>query len=301
VIDHYLGLRGPDGLVGPAEGWNTLDWVPSWESGIPPDGDTGVSGVINAQFAYALRLAAELETFVGEPEMAARARRLCADLFGRIRDAFWDDERGLLADDRGRAHFSEHLQCLALLGADGDERLLPAAERERIADGLLRAPDLARTTIYFTHYLFETFRLLGRPDALLDRLGLWFDLKTNGLKTTVEMPEPTRSDCHAWGAHPVFHFYATLLGVRPAAPGFAEVTVAPQLGPLDWARGTMPHPRGEIVVDVRRTGEPDGVEAQITLPEGVTGTFRHGGRSLPLRPGAQTVTLLAGAASGEGG
>ena len=39
-----------------------------------------------------------------------------------------------------------------------------------------------------------------------------------------EIPDAgTRSDCHAWGAHPVFHFYATVLGIRPAAPGFRRV------------------------------------------------------------------------------
>jgi len=35
--------------------------------------------------------------------------------------------------------------------------------------------DLARATIYFTHYLFETYRVVGRIDALLERLSLWFE------------------------------------------------------------------------------------------------------------------------------
>jgi len=32
---------------------------------------------------------------------------------------------------------------------------------------------LIRTTIYFTHYLFETFRVLNRTDRLLERMDLW--------------------------------------------------------------------------------------------------------------------------------
>jgi len=53
---------------------------------------------------------------------------------------------------------------------------------------------------------------LGRADVLLSRMGLWFGLVETGLRTVIEEPEPTRSDCHAWGAHPIFHLYATLLG-----------------------------------------------------------------------------------------
>ncbi|MCB0149737.1 MAG: hypothetical protein KDE01_19095, partial [Caldilineaceae bacterium] len=84
---------------------------------------------------------------------------------------------------------------------------------------------LTRTTIYFTHYLFETYRLLEQPAALFERLGLWFDLAAQGFKTTPEQPEPSRSDCHGWGAHPLYHFFATLLGIRPSAPGFGQVEI----------------------------------------------------------------------------
>lgn len=99
-------------------------------------------------------------------------------------------------------------------------------------------------------------------DALA-RLQEWETLLGDGLKTTIEMPEPTRSDRHAWGAHPLFHFHATLAGIRPAAPGFESVEVKPQLGSLSWIEAEMPHPRGTIRVIVS-----DGVET-VELPEGV--------------------------------
>ena len=73
--------------------------------------------------------------------------------------------------------------------------------------------------------MFETYAQLGRIDALFERLSLWFELPAQGFTTTPEMPEPTRSDCHAWGAHPLYHMFASLLGIRPAAPGFRSVTI----------------------------------------------------------------------------
>lgn len=285
VLDGFRRFVRPgDGLVvfAPGPNFNFMDWVPDWEGGAPPSGPDGVNAVVQWQYAWVLRQAAELEDWAGEPELAARARRQAAELAARTVDAFWDESRGLFADDPAHTHYSEHAQCLAILSD-----LLDETCANRVGNGLLSAPDLARTTIYFTHYLFETFHALGRGDALLDRMSLWFDLAERGLKTTVEMPEPTRSDCHAWGAHPLFHYYASLLGIRPAAPGFAQVEITPQLGPLTSASGTLPHPKGEIAVRLERNG--DGLRGEIALPPGVTGTFRHDGRSVSLRGGTQGV------------
>ena len=118
---------------------------------------------------------------------------------------------------------------------------------------------------------------------------LWFELPGQGLRTPVEMPEPTRSDCHAWGSHPLFHYRATILGVRPAGLGFQRVTIAPLLGPLTWAHGSLPHPRGAIKVDLRRDG--DMLHAEITLPDGVEGTLHWQGREIRVEPGRSTLSI----------
>ncbi|OPZ81355.1 MAG: Bacterial alpha-L-rhamnosidase [bacterium ADurb.Bin429] len=287
VLEAFRTWLRPDGLLdapnGPA-GWNFTDWVPGWHIGIPPDGEYGPSGLLNAHFALTLGLAAELEAAFEEPLLAERNRATARRVMDATLEHFWDSGRGLLADNLAQDRFSEHTQCLALLSD-----LLPTERRASVADGLLAAPDLARTTIYFTHYLFETYALLGRADRLLERLALWFDLAPRGFKTTFESPEPCRSDCHAWGAHPIFHYYASLLGIRPAAPGFQRVRVAPQLGGLAWASGTLPHPNGAITADVRTAG--DGARAAIILPDGVTGEFVWKGESRPLAPGENRVEV----------
>jgi hypothetical protein len=282
VLDAFLQRVNRDRLLDATEGWNFVDWVPGWVDGVPPGGSTGISGLLNFHLVWALRQAAELEDFVGEPELAARNRRHADAVARAAATLFWNEHRGLFADDLAHEHFSEHTQCLALL-ADA----VPLSRRDRCVQGLLTDPNLARTTIYFAHYLFETFRLLRLPHRIFDRMGLWFDLKANGLRTTVEMPEPCRSDSHAWGAHPVFHFHASILGIRPAGPGFTSVQIEPQLGPLAWARGTMPHPRGDIRADFAlRDGRLTG---EIELPPGVIGTLLlpHSHATQPLHPGTQ--------------
>jgi hypothetical protein len=273
VIEGYLKHIGDDGLMHAWEGWNFLDWVPAWsaDAGTPPDGVAGISGGLNWQLVYALSSAIHLEEMAGEHALAQRLRRIQTQLAQRITETFWDEARGLMADDRAHQHFSEHAQCLAILSGQVDER-----RRERMAGGLLTAPDLYRATIYFSHYLFETFRELGRMDVFLQRLQLWHDLKANGLKTPVEMPEPTRSDCHGWGSHPLYHCFASLLGVRPVSMGFRSVEIRPQLGTLQGAKATLVHPLGEIVIDVQqRAGETHG---HVALPEGVAGVLIANGR-----------------------
>jgi hypothetical protein len=274
VVDAFAASLTSDDLIQSSTGWNFVDWVPGWFHGMPTDAERGVNGTINFHTVYTLRLAAELERFAGEPELAARNDRL-ADRIAAAANCFFEPTRGLFAEDRARTAFSEHTQCFALLG-----RGIVNGKRPHVADALLRDPNLSRATIYFSHYLFEVYRELGRIDRLVDRMSVWFEQARNGNVTTSEMPEPTRSDCHAWGAHPVFHYLATMLGIRPGAPGFATVSIQPQLGPLGFARGTMIHPRGEISVDVRATGTT--LQGEVKLPKGVGGTLLVNGAKVPL-------------------
>ncbi len=268
VMEAHLAHRTEEGLFRCIDGWNYADWVRSWHNGIPPATE-GISGVHHWHLVYTLNLWAQLEHAIGEPELAQRAERLRDELARVATERFWNEQRGLFADDLTHEHFSEHTQCLAILSGCVD-----TLRQERIAHVLTQPNDLAQTTIYFSHYLFEALRVLGRTDLILKRLDDWYALTRNGLKTTIESPEPTRSDCHAWGAHPVFHFFATILGIRPAAPGFREVMIHPQLGGLNEAQGTLVHPRGEISVHCRREGGK--MQVEVLLPAGVRGTLVSG-------------------------
>ncbi|MFZ6030278.1 MAG: alpha-L-rhamnosidase [Chloroflexota bacterium] len=276
TMEGFQRWIGRDGLLHAPEGWNIFDWVPEWsqDAGCPPDAVSGVSGVLNWHLVYTLVLYADLEERLNEPLLAERAAWQAIDLAQRATQAFWDEERGLLADDLAHRYFSEHTQCLALLS---DQLTRP--RQARLAEGLLGDPHLARTTVYASHYLFETYRKLHRVDALFERLPLWFDLVANGFKTGVEKPEPSRSDCHGWSSHPLYHYFATILGIRPGNLGFCSVEIIPQLGPLTHACGRLVHPNGgEIVLEVQRTGNE--LHGKIRLPGGIDAMLHVNGKTL---------------------
>ncbi len=287
VQDAFLACRNNAGLVEGPPGWNYVDWTtaPTWNRGVPPDGEGGVSGAINWHFVYTLDLIAQLEMGLGETEAATRAQRYAAELAAAIETALWDEKRGLYADTLDRRHFSEHTQCLALLSG-----MLDLSKSAQVGEGLLTATDLTRTTIYFSHYLLETYRLLGRDDKLFARLEEWFELPDMGFKTVREQPEPSRSDCHAWGAHPIYHAYADILGIRPVVMGFRQAAIRPLLGPLTKVDATLPHPQGEISVQLEKTAS-GGLGGVVSLPGSVSGDFFWEGQVCELVPGMQTIYL----------
>ena len=276
ILGAFEGYLNDAGLVDDPKGWNFCDWVPAWAGGVPPNGHGGVSCLLNLQFLYSLDRGAEMLAYNGKTHQAAHWSAVADALRPAILSAFWDEERGMLADDLGKTLYSEHCQVLAIL-CD----LVEGKQKERLIEGLLHAPDLARCTIYFSHYLFEACAKIDSMDALWDRLGTWFELHELGFKTTREMPEPSRSDCHAWGAYPLYHYYATMAGIRPAAPGFSAVNVEPHFGPLAHIQGTLPHPSGEFIT-FDLNANADASDQRISLPRGVTGSLLWQGKHIDL-------------------
>jgi alpha-L-rhamnosidase len=284
VVDWYERRLDANGLVGPTPWWNFVDW--SFERGVPAGADAGGSSIIALQFAYALGQAADLAAAFDRPDDAAHYRRLADRLSDAVWRLCWDERRGLFADTPEKTAFSEHANVLAVLAG-----LIPPDGRAPLLRRMLDAPDLTRCTYYFRFYLDRAMKQGGLADTYLERLGPWRDQLALGLTTFAEEPEPTRSDAHAWSASPNYEFLATVCGIEPATPGFTQVRVAPALGPLSSVDCRVPHPAGPIDVTLRRTA--GGIEGDVALPAGLSGTFAWGTATLPLKPGPQRVALPA--------
>lgn len=286
TIDIFLDQVPPGDVLITPNGWNFIDWVPGFHHGKPPGAEAGGRNVcVNWHLVHAIGHLAEVEAAWGEPELADRMRRYRTSLVAAMRKRFWDDNRGIFAEDESRTVFSEHAQILALLSGTLDEN-----DFKRVAAGLVNAPDLVRTGAYYSHYLFEGYRTIGRIDLLLKRLDAWIGLEKLGLRTTPEhFHDDCRSDCHAWTAHPVFHYLASIIGLRPDAPGFKRVRLTPQLGPLQKAAGEMAHPLGPISVSAHRMDKD--LRVEVTLPVGLNGVCDWLGHEYPIVAGKQVLEL----------
>lgn len=149
---------------------------------------------------------------------------------------------------------------------------------------------LTQATFYFKFYLFEALKKTGLGDQFIAQLKPWRNMLALGLTTFAENPEPTRSDCHAWSASPLYEFLSMTCGIRPAEPGFRAVRIEPFLGDLTSVEGKVPHPLGEIAVQFQKNST-GGLTGTVTLPTNLAGTLRWKGKSLPLKPGKQAVSL----------
>jgi hypothetical protein len=105
--------------------------------------------------------------------------------------------------------------------------------------------------------------------------------------TWPEIPGNSRSDSHAWTAHPLYDLLTLAAGIEPASPGFATVRITPHLGNLPSLTAAFPHPEGLIHVQYRRQNSE--LDSVITLPPKLTGTFVFNAKTWPLHPGENKI------------
>lgn len=262
--------------------WNFSDWVPAWVRGVAPEGEQAGSSIVSLQLADALGKAAELTGYYGDTHTAGEYGKLYRSLTENTYKKCWDPQRGLLRDYAGAPTYSQHANIFAIL-----TDAVPAAQQKALFERLDTDTSIAQATFYYRFYLYRALKKVGLADRYVDMLDPWHDMIAMGLTTFSENPEPARSDCHAWSSSPNYDLLATVCGIEPAAPGFRKVRVEPHMGRLNRIRGVMPHPEGDITVELERSGT--GVRGTVTLPAGLDGTFCWEGRETALSPGSNTI------------
>lgn len=283
TLDWYEGLVDETGMVGPTPWWPFLDWTADYPGGRPPGADDGHNTAFSLQLVLALREAADLEDALGRKEAALRNRAQADALVAAVRARAWDPARGLFMEAPEVRRFGQQANALAIL-ADA----VPEGQRAAVMTKIIEDKTLIQASLYFRYYVDEALQRAGMADRYIEGLGPWRTMLQNGMTSTAEAPEPSRSDSHAWSAHPNYHLLATVLGIRPGSPGFRSVRIEPALGTLRRASGRMPHPAGIIEVDLRRSGA-NGLLGTVRLPQGLAGTFRWRDASVPLAGGTNVI------------
>ena len=294
VLDWFLRHQRADGLVGKLPWWPFVDWTDDFQAGVPPQDPDGGSAPITLELIEALRDAAELEQRLGDAQRAQLYTDRADKAVEALRKLCWDEKAGLIADTPARSHFSQHANALAVwldvIPREKQREVLTTALAARGAVAKTGDIALSEASYYFRFYLTRAMEHAGIADAYLSTLQPWRDMLKMGLTTWAETPEPTRSDSHAWSAHPNFDLLRVVAGIRPGAPQFSEIVIEPHLGNLQNLLAAMPHPKGPIEVSY----SPElgsGTSAKIRVPEGVPARLIWKGRTYTLRSGEQTLQL----------
>jgi len=250
-------------------GHRFLEWPTSRDA-------TAINAGLQALVVLALEAGAELCDVLGEKAAATAARE---------------------AGARARAHRrepspSKQANALAVLAGMADAR-----ETNRTL--LARDPHSGLSTFY-GYYILEARARAGDHRGCLDLIRTyWGGMLDRGATTFWEgfelewlsgsgridelTPQGSRdlhadhgdysyvglrhSLCHGWAAGPTAWLSEHVLGVAPAAPGFEKITLAPHLGDLTFAEGTVPTPHGLLRVRHERRGS--GVKTEVDAPRDV--------------------------------
>ena len=261
--------------------WNFVDWVKEWPEGeAPAEPDGSSSAALDLQLALAYSWAADLENAMGSKSLAQEYAASTRELKATVLATDWDATRGLFADQPSHKSFSQHVNTLAIMA-----HLLPREDAKAVMLRTLSDSSLAQSSIYFRAYTNAALREVDLGDRYLDSLAPWREMLSQGLTTWAEWSgTDARSDCHAWGASPNFELLRTVAGIESAAPGFQRVRIAPNLGSNKRVSASMPHPKGQVDVDLLLKDERHLV-ADITLPDGINGELEWSGLHRPLIAG----------------
>jgi alpha-L-rhamnosidase len=295
VLDWFLTEQRSDGLLGNLPSWPFVDWGNDFAFGMPPEDADGGSSPITLQYIEALRYAEDLESAFGDPNRAQRYHEAESRAVNAIRKLCWDNTYRLIADTPAQKHYSQHANILGVW--------LDVVPREQQKDVLTRilsvsdadfesprpVPKMTKATYYFRFYLARALDHAGMGDRYLDLLKPWRDMLALELTTWAEQPEPTRSDSHAWSAHPNFDFLTIVAGIRPKEPGFSSVTIEPHPGQLRHVAAAVSTPRG--MIEVNYASKSSGVNAEINLPANVAGELVWKGKTFSLHSGHQQLVL----------
>jgi hypothetical protein len=294
VLDWYAPYVTEEGLVRETPGWRFIDWRPGLgEQPKKGDAPKPPSCIVSLFYLGALQQAADLERAVGDPARAdadlAQARRVHEGVQAQC----WDAQRGLYADTPEKRVFSQHANVLAVLYDVAPPALRrPLLERVMVPGQGIAAPEgITGVTYYFAFYLARALDHAGMGDGYLDLLKTWRTLLGQHFTTWPENPDPSRSDSHAWSAHPTADLLALVAGVQSAAPGFRAVRVAPHLGGLKRLDAVTAHPDG--LIETRYIVSSKGLQARIALPPGLRGEFVWRGEVRALHPGLNRLSLAA--------
>ncbi|MDF9830706.1 alpha-L-rhamnosidase C-terminal domain-containing protein [Parabacteroides sp. PF5-6] len=283
VLSWYAQWLRPDYSLNYVPHWFFADWAGGFDYGEPVREKEGNSAFQDLLYLMTLDAAAEMEQHLGSAALGEQYKQQATSIRQTIRTKYWNARKGLFADTFAQESFSQHVNALAILAG-----IVEGDEAKEVMKRTLTDDSLIQATIYFRYYLNQALAKAGLGDQYFDNLQIWRDQMALGLTTWAEMPEPARSDCHAWGASPNIEFYRIVLGIRSASPGFEKIHFAPALGELKEVSGTIPHPKGNISASyiVTQKGQ---LIAAFELPADTSGEFVWKDKKYALKAGKQRI------------
>lgn len=298
LVDTWETWRGPNGLISNPPNFMFIDWVELEGFNLHHPPAVIGQGVLTAFYYRALQDIARISKVTGDE---GRVRK-CDELRSQVKEAFnrelWSADKGLFRDgkpdeskspvgtwlpaDKPIETFSSQVNFLAC--AYG---LAPADKGKQVIDQVMESGP-ANCQPYFMHFAFDALQETG----LFNKWATKQMRRWKIVPDTQTFPEMwDRGDLsHSWQCTPTYQLSARVLGVSPLSPGFKQIRIQPQVCDLEWAKGSVPTPLGDVKVEWKQT---DGrFEIEVAIPKGASATVvLPNGTSKQVKSGRHRLTL----------
>ena len=259
LMDFCLNRQNAEGMVEGLPGdWVFIDWAD-----ISKDGEVCIEQLLLCRSLETMSLCAEI---MNDAEKAREYRDMADELKKKIICIFWDSSQKALVHSRKDGKLDTKVTKYANMFALSFDYLNDQQKDDVKHHVLLNDQIQKITTPYMRFYELEALCRIGQQKHVLQEIrDYWGGMLQLGATSFWEAYDPTESGlqhyamygrpfgkslCHAWGASPIYLFGRYYLGVSPTSPGYQTYLVEPELGGLQWMKGKVPTPNGNIEISV---------------------------------------------------
>lgn len=282
LLDLYISLQNEKGFINGKDfrSWGFFpDWSITDETG--PD-RYGIPCYSQMLIMKSFEIGSNFSRKFEDVTISEKYAQIASKLRKNIRETFWDASNGVFVngiDSNGK--LDRRLTSFAQVWGILFDVVKPA-EYRTIFEKVLDNPERKKLSVSLNQ-LFEglAYSKAGRIGTFLSRLKtIWGGMLSEGYSRFAEDIRPwqnpaeklmlygrpyANSLCHVWsGATPVLALSKGVLGIQPTGPAFSECIVNPQMAGLDWIKGSIPTPSGNISLELDRMKG-----GKLSLPSGV--------------------------------
>ena len=292
LVDTWETWRGSNGLISNPPNFMFIDWVELEGFNLHHPPAVIGQGVLTAFYYRSLQDVSRIAQVVGDKERVHRSETLRAQVKEAFNRELWSGAKGLFRDgkpgeskseigtwlpaDKPIETFSSQVNILAC--AYG---IAPADKSIQLINQVMQSGP-ANCQPYFMHFAFDALYETGQFNKWATKQMRRWKL----VPDTQTFPEMwDRGDLsHSWQCTPTYQLSSRVLGISPLAQGFKKIRIKPMVCDLEWAKGSVPTPLGDVKVNWRRSEDqclvevavPKGATAKLELPDGSSKDLKGG-------------------------
>lgn len=199
LISKIGGLNNPRDKY-----WSFIDWTKEWNAttGVP---DAILKGPITMEsllYIIGLESAANINSKIGRKDTATEYKQRAENVRKAVRNHCLNRD-GMITDGPGIDIVSQHCQVFGALC----EILSMEVTKKNLEETMVHSAKYAQCSVAMMFYLFRALEKTGLYNMYAEsKFKIYYWMLDNHLTTCVEDDVEQRSDCHGWGAFPLYEF-----------------------------------------------------------------------------------------------